>query len=148
MHIKIIDGQPETYTIGQLRRDNPNVSFPKDIPAETLEAFAVYRVNELPRPQIDERTHYIKASDFYQVDGNWQMRYHAEPLPQAQVEQVMREARDSLLAATDWVVVKSYERGEPVPAEWAEYRQALRDIPLRENFPYSVQWPTPPGEPD
>jgi len=145
MHIKIIDGQPETYTIGQLRRDNPNVSFPKDIPAETLEAFGVYRVNELPRPQTDERTHYLKQSEFYQVDGEWQVHYHPEPLPQAQVEQVMREARDSLLAATDWVVVKSYERGGPVPAEWAEYRQALRDIPLREGFPYSVQWPTPLG---
>ena len=30
--------------------------------------------------------------------------------------------------------------------EWAEYRQALRDVPQQEGFPFAVTWPVPPEE--
>jgi len=40
----------------------------------------------------------------------------------------LRAERDRRLAECDWVVARAYERGEPVPQDWAEYRQALRDI--------------------
>jgi hypothetical protein len=29
-------------------------------------------------------------------------------------------------------------------AEWAEYRQALLDVPQQSGFPHEVSWPTPP----
>ena len=41
----------------------------------------------------------------------------------------LRAERDRRLAETDWIVIQSYERGEPVPEAWAAYRQALRDLP-------------------
>jgi hypothetical protein len=56
----------------------------------------------------------------------------------------VRSQRDTLLQETDWVVAKSYEQGEPVPANWVSYRQALRDITAQAGFPYSVEWPTKP----
>jgi hypothetical protein len=56
----------------------------------------------------------------------------------------VRSERDSLLQETDWIVIKSYERGENIPAEWELYRQALRDITEQAGFPYSVEWPTKP----
>lgn len=39
-----------------------------------------------------------------------------------------RAERDRRLAETDWVVARAYERGEPVPEAWAQYRQTLRDL--------------------
>ena len=39
-----------------------------------------------------------------------------------------RPEREKLLKETDWVVVKAAESGTPIPQEWREYRQALRDI--------------------
>jgi len=42
-----------------------------------------------------------------------------------------RAERNRCLEETDWIVVKTYERGEPVPEAWAAYRQALRDLPER-----------------
>jgi hypothetical protein len=146
MLIKLTNGTPETYTILQLRRDNPNVSFPKDIPAETLESFGVYTVKELPRPEYNPETHYLKSSDFYQVDGVWQMHYYAEPLPQSRVELTMRNKRDKLLSESDWVVAVSYEQQNPVPQEWASYRQQLRDIPTQQGFPYDIIWPQIPAQ--
>ena len=29
-------------------------------------------------------------------------------------------------------------------AEWAEYRQALLDVPQQSGFPHEISWPTPP----
>lgn len=55
----------------------------------------------------------------------------------------VRQERSKRLAATDWVVAKAYETGTQVPTEWADYRQALRDITDQKN-PWLVVWPEPP----
>jgi hypothetical protein len=47
----------------------------------------------------------------------------------------VRAARDRALAACDWRVIRAAETGEPLDQEWAEYRQALRDLPEAEGFP-------------
>ena len=56
----------------------------------------------------------------------------------------LRAERDRLLAASDWVVVKAQEAGEAVPAAWATYRQALRDLPANTADPANPVWPTKP----
>jgi hypothetical protein len=56
----------------------------------------------------------------------------------------LRAERDAKLAATDWIVVKSYEAGEPVPQPWINYRQALRDLPQITTDPFNPVWPVEP----
>lgn len=67
------------------------------------------------------------------------------PVDTEQLADAARAQRDSLLAACDWVVVRSQELGEPVPQEWADYRQALRDVPQQEGFPTDIDWPDKPA---
>jgi hypothetical protein len=125
-----------------LRHDNPNTSFSKQPPEEVLAAFEVYPVKVLPRPPSDPLTQYLKQSDFYQVDGRWQVHYYPEPLPEAQASANIRTERDALLAKTDWQVMPdSPHDTEEVRA----YRQALRDVPSQAGFPYNVVWPVPPA---
>lgn len=52
MYAKLKDGKIEQfpYTIGQLRKDNPNVSFPKNITASVLQKYGVVGVVEGPKP--------------------------------------------------------------------------------------------------
>ena len=38
------------------------------------------------------------------------------------------------------------ELASAVSGEWATYRQALRDVPQQEGFPYNVTWPIKPEE--
>ena len=53
----------------------------------------------------------------------------------------VRAQRDALLAETDWTQVPD----APVDAQlWADYRQALRDVPQQEGFPFDINWPTKP----
>lgn len=55
----------------------------------------------------------------------------------------VREKRDNLLDETDWVVIRGLETGEEL-TEWKAYRQALRDIPDQEGFPFNVTFPVKP----
>ena len=53
----------------------------------------------------------------------------------------VRTQRDALLAASDWTQVSD----APVDQQaWADYRQALRDVPSQSGFPSDVVWPDKP----
>jgi len=63
---------------------------------------------------------------------------------QRQLEQEAEEVRtqrDALLSQSDWTQVPD----APVDqSAWADYRQALRDLPEQEGFPQEVVWPSKP----
>jgi hypothetical protein len=136
MFIKLTNGSPESYTIGQLRRDNPNTSFPKNIPAETLASYDVHPVKAVAAPDFDSKTHRV-SQDVQLVDDEWTQVWSVVELPLEQAEQNIRGHRAMLLKETDWMALSD---NTMTPA-WAAYRQALRDITSQEGFPYNVNWP-------
>ena len=145
MHLKLTNGNPAKYTLGQLRRDNPNTSFPKQIPDELLASYGVHAYTRPSAPEYDSLSSRVIDGNFEQdAVGNWSLPYVVEQQPLEQAWRNIRSRRDSLLQETDWVVIKSSERGQSIPTSWELYRQALRDITSQEGFPYSVTWPTKP----
>lgn len=70
-------------------------------------------------------------------------RWVAAPTANA-VARSVRARRDDLLAECDWVTFRAIDRGEPAPADWLAYRQALRDLPQQAGFPGAVEWPSAP----
>lgn len=52
MHIKLNNGVPENYTIGQLRKDNPQTSFPSTIPESLLNEYGVFKVEKANYPKV------------------------------------------------------------------------------------------------
>lgn len=70
-------------------------------------------------------------------------RWLATPTAAAHWRHVRAE-RDRRLAACDWIVARSSERGEPVPLDWTVYRQSLRDI-TQQDDPLAIRWPEPPA---
>lgn len=56
----------------------------------------------------------------------------------------LRAERDRRIAASDWVILRNLETSEPVPVEWLEYRQALRDLPENTVDFANPEWPTLP----
>jgi len=60
-----------------------------------------------------------------------------------------RAERNRRLAETDWVVARAYEQGQPVPGEWVNYRQALRDLPVQltdnQVLNGNIPWPVKPA---
>lgn len=58
----------------------------------------------------------------------------------ANAAESVRADRDSRLAATDWMGMSDVT----MSAEWATYRQALRDVPDQDGFPNTITWPDEP----
>ena len=86
----------------------------------------------------------------FDVDGNAVVideslvKAEVSRLQEEQPKKEVRTTRDRLLTETDWVVVKHNELGTPIPQEWLDYRQALRDITEQSGFPDNVEWPQEP----
>lgn len=74
--------------------------------------------------------------------------------PPADAMTQLRNHRNTLLQQSDWVAIKYFTRGETFPQVWADYFQALRDLPTTsapslgdDGFldMASVEWPSPPA---
>jgi len=71
MHIKLTNGNPEKYSIGKLRRDNPNVSFPKNIPDSVLEEFDVYPLTTGEKPEHNPTTEKVVEGTPVKQGDDW-----------------------------------------------------------------------------
>lgn len=141
MFVKVTNGQPSQfpYTVGQLRRDNPQTSFPKQVPDEVLAAYDVYPVQQVSAPVVDSKTHRVVQS-VQQTDTGWSQVWTVQELAPDRAAANIRAHRDDLLRQTDWRALSDVT----MTPEMATYRQALRDITAQEGFPYSVTWPSKP----
>ena len=152
--VKTSNGQIEQfpYTLGDLRRDNPNTSFPKKIGDAILASHGIYHVMPETQPAYDSLVQTLvrdpepnnnetavdeDTGETYKT-GRWVICYTVENKPQDQAETFVRNKRDGLLSDTDWMALSD----NTMSPEMATYRQALRDVTAQEGFPYSVIWPT------
>jgi hypothetical protein len=148
MYVKITSGTPEIYTIGQLRRDNPNTSFPKAVSDAVLASYDVFPLSLTEQPAYDH-TKIIVEGTPVQVDGAWTQVWDvsdasSEEIASRIAEQsiVSRATRFELLNETDWWASSDLT----MTAEQTAYRQALRDITSHANWPHlnEADWPTKP----
>lgn len=150
MYLKLNNGVIEKYpyTIGDLRKDNPNTSFPKDIPPGTLQEFNVFPVVATERPQVSY-TQDVTEVDPVFYDGVWTQTWSVTEADEATINlrieqeaEAVRSSRNERLSACDWTQGKDID--DAVSSAWATYRQELRDIPEQPGFPFAVNWPVPP----
>ena len=78
MHIKLTNGVPAKYTLGQFRRDNPNTSFPKQIPDEMLAGYDVYPYTVPDRPQEQAERSIRSKRDEGLQECDWVVIMHTE----------------------------------------------------------------------
>lgn len=128
------------YTLNDLRKENPNVSFPAEITDAMKEKYGIADVNENDKPSFDPLTEDIVEAPMTIVDGVVQINYATEPASNENKMLRVRLQRDSFLRTSDWMALSDVT----MPEKWKTYRQALRDIPQQSGFPSSVTWPEPP----
>jgi len=152
MYVKITNGAVDQYpyTVGKLRRDNPNTSFPKRVSDETLAAWGVYPVHQDDVPSYTERTQKIVRDNEPTLSGElWVIGYSVAAKTAEEIQQFDdisasdgRRNRDALIAETDWWASSDLT----MTAAQTAYRQALRDITNHANWPHldEADWPTKP----
>lgn len=149
MYVKVINRVVEEYpySIGELRKDNPNVSFPADPSNETLAEWNVYPVTPQNPPSFNYATHNCERVNPTLQNEVWVETWAVTEATEEQKQQrtaekaaEVRSKRDFLLSQTDWRF-----RSDMNPSQtWIDYCQALRDVPQQAGFPWNVQWPTKP----
>ena len=152
MYVKITNDAVDQfpYTVGNLRRDNPNTSFPKRPTDELLASWGVYPVTTENEPEYNEKTENIAlASVPVLSDGTWVLSWSTAAKSSDEIEEynnnisnINRNIRNGQIAETDWWASSDLT----MTAEQTAYRQALRDITSHANWPHveEADWPTKP----
>jgi len=123
MYIKLTNGQPETYSIEQLRRDNPQVSFPKNIPDDTLAEYDVYPVTPSEQPE-HTATEVVEDAGYLQLaDGTWKQAWRVRPMNEQELEQLKQQQDEQRRYAygqeADPLFFK-WQRGESTEQAWLD----------------------------
>jgi hypothetical protein len=130
------------YSIHDLKKDFPNVSFPNNPPAALLKEYDVFPVIFDPLPPHDTMTFKLDRKTPVKLNGVWTVRWEVVPLDFDQAVGNIRAIRNDRLKDTDWTQGKDIP--DNVSQAWGVYRQALRDVPQQEGFPFNVVWPEAP----
>ena len=141
------------YSIGNLRRDNPNTSFPRNPSDELLAQWNVFPVIKQDPPTFDAATQDLNETNPTLSSNQWLQTWSITAASSDKIAQrttdkqaEVRAQRNQLIAETDWVVVMAKETGTNIPSAMKTYRQALRDLPTTEaGFPHRITWPTKPS---
>lgn len=156
MLVKIENGSVAAfpYSVGQLRKDNPRTSFPKNVPEQTLLAYGVHQVSVSVAPQIDDRTQKVAQNDApSEVSGSWVLGWTVSPKTAQEISEydsaaaeANRGKRNAMLSDCDWTQVSDTPLNATDKAAWASYRQLLRDITNNPKWPHLSEsdWPTKP----
>lgn len=141
------------YSIKELRKDNPQTSFPDVVSDETLKAFNVFKVQEQPAPGYDDLSQDRNHGGVKLENGVWKENWIITNVSDAEkaariaarnlsLADAARAQRNQLLTDCDWTQL-SDSPGQ-VKAAYVQYRQALRDVPAQSGFPGSINWPQKP----
>lgn len=97
---------------------------------------------------FSEATHYVKHGEAVELPAKIANEPFFDYLLERWVDvvgldpQKVLERRFKLLSDSDWTQMPDVPL--ETKAQWAEYRQALRDITLQPGYPINVVWPTKP----
>lgn len=99
MFVKLIDGNPNLYSENDLRRDNPNTSFPNGLSDQIKADYGLMPFERTPAPAHDPEVEKLSREGFVEVGGVWRDNWIKTPLTakeiaaNAQVEKTETEAQ-------------------------------------------------------
>lgn len=102
---------------------------------------------------VNDVEHYYKSGSYYKYppkpsnyhiwDGDEWVDFRTDEQERQQQRLEIVQIRDALLASTDWTQVIDSPLSPEKRADWAKYRQALRDITLQPDYS-NIIWPVKP----
>lgn len=94
--------------------------------------------------QADDLVMIEVTPDFDPAGKRWDGASFTAHQDLTKLEAAARRDRQRYLAECDWTQGKDAPLTKAKQAEWAAYRQALRDVTDQPDFPTSISWPAPP----
>ena len=136
------------YSLEELRIDNSNTSFPRQMSEDELAEWGVFAVEDQSPPAFNERAESIEIGTPTLVDGKWVRNWSVVAATPAEVEardmhqaRLVRSTRSQILVRTDYTQLADFSGSSQDQAAFIAYRQNLRDLPQQPGFPWAVEWP-------
>lgn len=161
-YVKILNGSVEKfpYTVSDLYAENPYTKYDSDdfisIFPDTEEALVrgcqLAEVQVLDVPTYDDKTQYVQQWPAPQLKSNvWTLGYDvlSKSAEEIAAEKTsawarLRADRKAKLSACDWTQLPDAPLTNIEMADWAQYRQVLRDLPANTTDPFNPTWPQEP----
>ena len=150
MYIKLTNGTPSLYSLGELRRDNPNTSFPRVIPDELFASYDVYPYTRPAQPIFEELTHNLVDGAFEQdVDGNWSRPWVIEAKSQSELDSDLADwrgraslyRRDFCIALKRAGILPVAEAIAAAKGDWpTTFETALSSLTQDEQDEAQIEW--------
>lgn len=153
LYVKIKDGNIEKYpyTEYDLRQENPNISYPNIIGYGFFIEAGAFPVQVSERPEGDHTKNISEGSPEEFLPGIWKQTWVVEDASDEEIAfrverkwEAVRSRRNRMLAESDWTQLPDSPLTEDKIAEWASYRQALRDI-TEQTDPFNAVFPIAPA---
>jgi len=137
------------YSFGELRKDNPNVSFPRNISSSIMGRYGMVAVTDGTQPTPTVYQKVVRNAAPTIVEGSWQIDYTLVDMTAEEITEkdettaaANRTKRNKLLADTDYLALSDMT----LSSDMTTYRQALRDITSHANWPHlnDADWPVKP----
>lgn len=129
-YIKLTNDLPEIYSIGQLRRDNPDISFPRRVSDDMLASYGVYPYTTADQPEYDPVIQVVEPGDFAETESGWVRGWTVrDKAPEEYPFQTAEEARKEIVRWIDGMssqVLDLYPRA--VQARWMIEEAAARAV--------------------
>lgn len=100
---------------------------------------------------MSDKVFAITASSYRAINDNASLQpgeTAVSEVPQIVLDRIeadqRRQERAKLLRDTDWTQLPDSPLNNGEREAWADYRQALRDLPAQPGFP-DCEWPSPPA---
>lgn len=100
MYVKVTNNTPEKYTLSQLFRDHPQVSFPSSIPDVTLAVYDVYPLRPATPPEVNPLAEKVVEGTPIQVNGEWVQKWDIVTLTQPEADAAKAAFIQSFVDAT------------------------------------------------
>ena len=126
MYVKTTNGTPERYTLRDLRKANPDTSFPSEPTVALLAEWGVYPYVKADPPTHDPATQVVEHTGYAEIGGAYGDTYVVRAKTQAELDADTAEQRQGMrcskiqgiltLGETKWNEVLTYRD----TATWAE----------------------------
>lgn len=151
---------PTDHALRDFLKDS--VTVPISITLEFMQENGIESVFEGPQATGGTVYQYSQFSGIEQKqDGKWYTKYVLGPIftdneettaaeqetaykvsKDAERASNIRQERNRRLSESDWTQLDDSPMANKL--DWATYRQALRNLPTANGFPWTMEWPTPP----
>lgn len=121
MYLKLNNGIIEQYPYseGQLKFDNPQVSFPEVIPVDTLAEFGVYEVIKTDKPSVTYKQNLSEGTPVNK-NGVWKQVWIVTGKPIDEVNAIHDANRKEAYREESDPLFFKWQRGEATQQEWLD----------------------------